>query len=447
MKRQLSLFQRTAFTVAAGLIIFQLIAGVAMFVNLALPLAYRSADDLAGFMVLSARIWTELPPEKRPAFEMELREKYGLTLLQTQTELPEEIGIYPYIRFLRTALAAHLAPNQKLRLSEHAYNYFQVEFNQGGQRLRFEFSEDRVPPRPSWALVWIIIAGIFATIGLAWLLARRVTAPVTLLAEAARQIGLGDRPPHLPETGVAEFAELARTFNETSRQLDARRENQTTLLAGVSHDLRSPLARMKMALGMLAEEYSSPLLVRMERDIAEMDRLIGAQLELARAQEREKAEKTDIDALLIELIDTTEAQSSGRLQLRAEAPNCVAVIAPMALRRCIVNLLDNALRYGGEGGIQVVRRQSNGTIFIGVRDRGLGIPPHLAQTVFRPFYRIESSRNRTTGGSGLGLAITRQLTETHGWQVALKSRRGGGACFWLLIPAFDRDYSSRVISR
>jgi two-component system osmolarity sensor histidine kinase EnvZ len=266
-----------------------------------------------------------------------------------------------------------------------------------------------------------------------------VTAPVAKLAEAARQIGSGNKPPYIPEIGVTEFADLAHIFNETSQQLEARRENQTTLLAGVSHDLRSPLARMKMALGMLGEQCTSPLLVRMERDIAEMDQLIGAQLQLARAQEREAAEKTDIHALLVELLEATEAQAPGRLKLRADHSTCVLTIAPMALRRCISNLLDNALRYAGNGEIQVVCRHVKGAVLIGVRDYGAGIPKALAANVFRPFYRLEASRNRSTGGSGLGLAITRQLAETHGWQVALKSRRHGGACFWLCIPKVDND--------
>jgi two-component system osmolarity sensor histidine kinase EnvZ len=161
--------------------------------------------------------------------------------------------------------------------------------------------------------------------------------------------------------------------------------------------------------------------------------VIGDQLALARAQEAEAAENTDIDALLVDLIKAAEAQAPGRLQLRADSRRCVVAIAPMALRRCIGNLLDNALRYGGEREIHVVRRRIKNMIFIGVLDRGPGIPAHLMEAVFRPFYRIESSRNRSTGGSGLGLAITRQLAETHGWQVALRSRRGGGACIWLLI--------------
>jgi two-component system, OmpR family, osmolarity sensor histidine kinase EnvZ len=431
--KQPSLFKRTAFTVATGLLIFQLTAGIAMFVNLVLPLAQRSANDLADLLVLSARIWSTLPATERPNFVALLREQHALLLLQPDSPLSEEVKFYPYIYFLRAALNKRLGQTQTLHLSEHAHEYFQVEFMQSGTLLRFEFSKSSVPPSPRWALLWIVIAGILATITLAWLLARQVTAPVARLAEAARRIGSGDLPSKLPETGATEFADLARIFNETSRQLQARRENQTTLLAGVSHDLRSPLARMKMALGILAEEYTSPLINRMERDIAEMNKLIGAQLDLARAQERELAQKIDIDALLLELIETAEAQAPGRLQLRIKPPNCTAVVAPMALRRCITNLLDNAIRYSNDHTIKVVRRQIKSKIIIGVRDRGNGIAPDLMAAVFRPFYRIESSRNRNSGGSGLGLAITRQLAETHGWQVMLKARRGGGISAWLLI--------------
>ena len=433
MKERPSFFRRTALTLAVGLLIFQIASGAAMFVNLVLPLAHRSADDLADLLILSAYIWDELPPEKRSAFQVELREKYGLNLQESGASLSDEIGLYPYIRFLRAALTVRLPPGQLLSLSEDAHEHFQVEFTQEGRRLYFEFSKARITPRPSWALIWIAMSGILATLCLAWLLARRVTDPLARLAEAARRIGKGEQAPLLPEQGDAEIADLAHVFNETSRQLQAQRENQITLLAGVSHDLRSPLARMKMALGMLAEEYSSPLLVRMERDIAEMDELIGAQLALARAQEAEAAENTDIDALLVDLIEAADAQAPGRLQLRIDDCRCEAKIAPMALRRCIGNLLGNALRYGGEREIQVIRRRIHKTIFIGVRDRGPGIPLQLREAVFRPFYRMEPSRNRTTGGNGLGLASTRQLAETHGWQVALKSRVGGGTCIWLLI--------------
>jgi two-component system osmolarity sensor histidine kinase EnvZ len=202
----------------------------------------------------------------------------------------------------------------------------------------------------------------------------------------------------------------------------------------VSHDLRSPLGRIKMALGMLDETCPSPLIARMERDIAEMESLIGAQLELARAEEREAAQATDIDALLGELIEATEAQSPGHTHLRADPPACHAEIASWALRRILANLLDNALRYAGPGRLELVRRGCSWGLLSGVRDRGPGIPAGQREAVFRPFFRLDPSRNRATGGSGLGLAIARQLADTQGWRIAIKPHVGGGASIWLAIP-------------
>lgn len=436
MRQSGSLFRRTALTFAAGLLVFQLASGAAVFFYLLSPLAHRSADDLAALVVLSARTWVELPAVARPAFAEELARSHRLTISVSPAPPGTPAGHHPYLNFLRTALASRLdTGNAQLHVSESADGRFHADIPMAGQVLRFSFARDLIAPRPSYALVWSAVAGLLITLILAWLLARRIVAPVARLADAARRIGGDEPPPRLPESGDRELADLARVFNRTAAQLAARRENQNTLLAGVSHDLRSPLARLKMALGMLAEERESPLLERMERDVAEMETLIRTQLELARSREREAATPEDVDALLNELIEAAEAQSPGQTRLRADGPPCRAGIAPLALRRIVGNLLDNALRHGGPGRLQLVRRRCERGIFIGVRDCGPGIPAALRETVFRPFYRLDPSRNRDTGGSGLGLAIARQLAETQGWTLALKPRVGGGVSAWLAIPA------------
>jgi len=434
VKPRNSLFRRTALTVAAGLIVFQLASGAAIFFNIMLPLAHRSADDLAALLVLSARTWVELPAATRPDFEAELKLSHGLDLSEATVPAGDAAGHHPYLNFLRASLTARLDAAPALRVTETADGDFHADIPMAKHVLRFSFSKDLLPQRPVYALAWSFAAGMLVTLVLAWLLARRITAPIARLAEAARQIGSGERPPRLPESGERELAELARIFNQTASQLAARRANQSTLLAGVSHDLRSPLGRIKMALGMLDEERDSPLIARMERDVAEMESLIGAQLELARAEERETAQATDIDALLAELIEATEAQSPGQTRLRADGPPCHAVIAPLALKRILGNLLDNALRYAGPGRLELVRRRCSGGLLIGVRDRGPGIPAEQREAVFRPFYRLDPSRNRATGGSGLGLAIARQLASTQGWHIAVKPRVGGGTSVWLAIP-------------
>lgn len=433
MKLRSSLFRRTVLTVATGLLVFQIASGSAVFFYIAMPLAQRSADDLAALLVLSARTWVELPAATRPAFEEELKLSHDIGLTEAGTPLGNDIKHRPYVDFLRTSLTSRLDSGTALHLSETAEGHLHVDIPMARHVLRFSFAKVLLWPRPSFALAWSIAAGFLVTLITAWLLARRITAPVARLAEAARLIGSGEHPPRLQESGEHELAELAQIFNQTAAQLAARRENQSTLLAGVSHDLRSPLARMKMALGMLAEERTSPLLTRMEHDVVEMETLIGAQLELARSQEREPVQVTDIDALLSELIESAEAQSPSQTYLRTDRPSCHATVAPLALRRILGNFMDNAVRYGGPGRLDLVRRRCADRILIGVRDRGPGIPADLREAVFQPFFRLDPSRNRASGGSGLGLAIARQLAEAQGWTIAIKSRVGGGVSAWLAI--------------
>lgn len=433
MKSGRSLFRRAALTVAAGLLVFQMAAGVALWVNVLAPLAQRSADDFAALLVLAARTWVELPPGTRPAFAAELAASHGLDLAEAPDLREEEVGHHPYLNFVREALTARVEPGTVPSITEAPPGRFHADVPMAGWTLRFSFSKDLVTPRPLRALWWTWAAMLLVTLATAWLLARRVAAPVARLAQAARQIGAGELPRRLPESGDRELADLARAFNETASQLAAERENQATLLAGVSHDLRSPLARLKMALGILGEERSSPLIERMEGDITEMDALISAQLELARAREREDARPTDIDALLAERVDAALSLAPGEFRLQTRGEPCHAAVAPLALKRIVNNLMENALGHGGAKRVDVIRRRYRHAILVGVRDRGPGIPAELREAVFRPFFRLEPSRNRATGGSGLGLAIARQLAETHGWKLAIKPRRGGGTSVWLAI--------------
>lgn len=433
MRRSRSLFRRTALTVAAGLLVFQVTAGLALFVNVLVPLAQRSADDFSALLVLSARTWVELPPGTRPAFSAELASSHGLDVAEAPVPQAEEVGHHPYLNFLREALAPRVDPGTVARVTETPDGRFHADVPMAGRVLRFSFSKDLLTPRPMRAFWWTLAAALLVTLVVAWQLARRVSSPVAQLARAAREIGEGGMPRRLPEAGDRELAELARAFNETAARLAAQRENQATLLAGVSHDLRSPLSRLRMALGILGEERSSPLVAQMEADITEMDALIRAQLELARAREREPVRLTDLDDLLAGRVQAASTLAPGEVRLRTTGGRCRVAVAPVALQRIVNNLVENALAHGGTRRVDVVRRRCRRAIFVGVRDRGPGIPADLREAVMRPFFRLEPSRNRATGGSGLGLAIARQLAETHGWRLAIKSRRGGGTSVWLAI--------------
>ena len=435
MKPRPSLFRRAALSIGTGLLVFQLLSIAAIATWVLMPLEEQSAGDFAALLTLSARTWAELPPETRQAFADELATNHSLELrAATEPAGGDTQHHYMYMRYLEVALVRHADAGVVPRLTETSDRRFHVDYPMAGHALRFSFSYDRLNSKPFRALVVILVTAASVSMVVAWLLARRISGPVQRLAVAARQIGSGERPAELPEDVEQELAVLAHVFNQTSVTLAAQRENQDTLLGGISHDLRSPLARLRMALGMLAEEADSPLVARMESDIEAMDALIGAQLQLARVRQREPAADTEVDALLRELFATVGAAAPGTARLRMTRGTCTARIAPVALRRILTNLIDNASLHASGRPFEVVRRRCARAILIGIRDRGPGIPPSMRESVFRPFVRLEPSRNRATGGSGLGLAIARQIAQTHGWQLALKARVGGGTSFWLAIP-------------
>ena len=191
-----------------------------------------------------------------------------------------------------------------------------------------------------------------------------------------------------------------------------------------------PAARLRLGVEMLVRRPSPELVAQVEGDIEAMDRLIGDVLTLARGFGHEASKRLALADLLADLVRAIPGAAE---RVRVEAPD-IELDAPVgALRRILANLLENALRYGGGQPVTLRAEATAGGCRIGVLDRGPGIPRAEQEAVFRPFYRLESSRSVSTGGSGLGLAIVRQLAAAQGWEVSLQDRPGGGLAIWLRI--------------
>lgn len=433
LSSRLSLTQQNALLLVVFFIAFELVTTVATAYFLMLPLARRSAADLAGLMSLSAQTWSELPPATRPAFEIELMRSHTLAL---RAEPPQVANIpsweEPYLKFLLAALSARtgepLAHSRELIGGEA---WFWVSLPAGGGRLSVGLPYTRIGPRPVHALLVSLAMGVLLTLVAAGWLARRTTRPLQRLEQAVTSLGRGETPAHLPETGPREIAALSRHFNEMARQVEDLLAARTVLLAGVSHDLRTPLARLRLAVEMLVRKPGPELVAQVEHDIEAMDRLIADVLTLARGLGHEAVQPVVLPELLAELVDSTPG-AVGRVQIQSID---LTLEAPAgALRRILANLLENALRYGDGQPVTLKAEVENGCCRIGVLDRGPGIPPEALEAVFRPFFRLEASRSVETGGSGLGLAIVRQLAAAQGWQVTLQARDGGGLVAWLEIP-------------
>ena len=440
--RPMTLAQQNLRWLAALFLGLELVTVVAALVFVLLPLAERSADDLSGLMVLSAQTWIELPVDRRPDFEDELRTRH-LLALRPGMPPPADSGLRHgfYLRFLERALERRLGSPTffSADVGPDGGEWLWTSVAAGGRPIGVGFAYARMKTHPFQALGAALLAGTLGVSLAAWWLARRIAGPVAALEEAAAQLAAGASPALLPETGPRELAQLAGHFNQMALQVRELLDARTTLLAGVSHDLRTPLARMRLALEMLTLKPDAALLARLEADIEEMNGLIGQLLDLARGVGGEPAKRFDLEPWL---------QDRARLhaEAAARAGGAVTVACPAGLRvqaapgllgRVVDNLLGNATRYAPgpvELRAHVTAGRSGEVVRISVLDRGPGIPPDQRAAVWRPFQRVEGSRSPQTGGYGLGLAIVRQLAQTQGWQADLAARQGGGLQASIEVP-------------
>ncbi len=257
---------------------------------------------------------------------------------------------------------------------------------------------------------------------------RRLTRPLASLADAADGLARNLDQKPLDEKGPQEVQRAARSFNAMQRSLKSYLETRAQALAGVSHDLRLPLTRLRLRLEQLPEGESR---AAMQRDIEEMDAMVGGTLDYLRAgADSEQAVKLNLVALLEGLAEDAEA-AGAKVSLHGTAAPLTA--RPQALRRCLANLIDNARRYGG-GEVDVTLADGAASVEIRIEDRGAGIPAEERERVFEPYVRLEASRARHTGGTGLGLAIARAVARAHGGEVTLASRESGGTAAILTLP-------------
>ncbi len=425
-KRGASLFARTAITLALAFILFQAAAFWVVYRTLIVPVAERSADDLAGLIVLSAQTWAELPPNIRPAFERELARRHGLRLQVASDTSAIAPADFPFHRQIEAALSTRLGSAAKLsgRASGAAV---WVDIPAGGHTLEAGFFPDRYAVQPPLAAITLVSIGAFLVLLTALLLVRRITVPLAHAARAAGVVGRGGIPDPLPETGPQELAELARRFNQMAREVHDLLENRTTLLGGISHDLRTPMTRMQLNLELLQTKFDPAKLDRLQRDLAEMNSMISGYLELARSTKPEAMQAIDLNQFLSAMAEKHGAAffSYAPCQIKTSAD---------ALARVLDNLLQNALRYGGETPPTLKLQCSKQQVEILILDNGAGLPEAELEKVFRPFYRVETSRATATGGTGLGLAIVKQLADLNGWQITLQNRPEGGLQARLTLP-------------
>ncbi|MFP4062014.1 MAG: ATP-binding protein [Halochromatium sp.] len=424
-----SLFTRVLLTLVLSFGSFALITFGSALYYVLYPVVQRSTADLAAIIELSARTLSLLPQQARADYQARLLDEYQVRLL-IGSEPPRELDnfFYPYVVRLSQALSRRMGqPVQMQSNLIDGRRWFWVDLETSAGTIWAGIPRDRIGTRPLIGAVVICALAVLLVLVTAAILARRVTAPLTRLARAAEEVAKGRSPKPLPESGPRELANLARQFNETSQQVRELLADRTVLLAGISHDLRTPLTRLRLALEMLPAETDPALSARMQRDIEEMSAQIGQAVELGGTLGAGERHRADLTQLISEVVGNRP-----RILWRPLG-RCIHSVNAPALRRILGNLIENALRYS-TATVEVRLDCRHQTPALFVLDRGPGIPDEEREAVFRPFYRLERSRNRSTGGSGLGLAVARQLAIANAMEIELANRDQGGLIASIRLP-------------
>lgn len=298
-----------------------------------------------------------------------------------------------------------------------------------GQFLRIAILPARstAPPLPADLPLYIALF-LLCIAALVFAVTRMTMLPLRQLANAARELGEDLQRPPLPEQGATEIRQATAAFNAMQARIRQQIQQRTEMLAAITHDLQTPLTRLRLRLEKVSDATLRDKLIE---DLAATQAMVREGLLLARSMDNsEPMQPVDLDSLL-DSVCSDAADAGEDVQLDGQSRMSVQA-RPTALRRCLTNLVDNAVKYGGHARVQVEARGKQAVIR--VIDGGPGIPEDQQARVFDPFYRLENSRSRETGGTGLGLTIARNIVEQHGGTIKLANRAEGGLEVTVVLP-------------
>ena len=352
---------------------------------------------------------------------------YAADFLEDIEPLPQD----PFINLIAQKIRERLGDETIITVNHYDIPGLWISFNVGQDDFWVVIPKIQVDrPFPWHWLGWAAVVGLLSLLG-AYIIAARINRPLNLLVHAAERLRNGEPAPKLPEDSVEELREVSRTFNEMAESLVRLDAERTLLLAGVSHDIRTPLARLRLAVEMLSGGTGDSMKQGMIEDISDMDNIIHQFLDFVRGVEGEPTKMVDINELLRSLAER-QTRAGRNLKLNLTATYYIP-LRPLAMQRLLDNLVGNAYAYA-KGEVEVTSKITADKIIISVLDNGPGIPPEHAERLLRPFERMDSARNKNEGGSGLGLAICNRIAKLHRGSLELINRPQGGLEARLSLP-------------
>lgn len=393
------------------------------------PRARELAQQTVSIVNLVRAALVNANPVLRRDLLIEINEREGIRLAPlTGSEVLEPLPADPVLDLVKSKVRASLGRETRFAYARDQVEGFWVSFHIEEDDYWVMLPRERFEPGLAGTLLVGGLALLALALAGAWLIASMLSRPLGKVAEAARAVGQGQAPVPLEEAGPRELRTVAVAFNRMAGDLAAMERERAMVLAGISHDLRTPLARLRLAVEMSGTDKDT--LAGIAADVEEMDKVIGQFLDFARGQDESRAVQ-DLGALAADLADSYRRRGFDVVARPGEP--VIATVAPKTLRRAVANLVDNALRHAG-GRVEIEVRKEGALLQVDVLDRGPGIPSGEAERLKRPFTRRDESRSGA-GGAGLGLAIVERIAQMHGGSLQLLPRDGGGLLARLELAA------------
>ncbi len=441
-----SLFGRLVLVLITGLIVAQIIATLLSLHERDQALVYFSDQQWAQRDVEAVQLMEILPIAERaqvariltsPRLTVTLADNADATVAGALPLDADAVAFEGQLRELLPRYAVrgyllHVPVQRPVRVASFKLGYrtrsiIEVQIR-GGQWVIFDHLRPLQLAGWPYPLLVDIAVLLTAVILLSLFAVRWMTRPLSVLSAAADELGRDIRRSPVPERGPVEVRRAARAFNEMQTRLVRYVEDRTRLLTAISHDLKTPITRMRLRAELLEDETLKGKLVR---DLQDMENMTNATLDFLRGLEmNETSQPIDLMALL-ESVQLDAVETGQPVSLQGNVSHFFAG-RPQALRRCLENLIGNAVRYGKRAAISV--EDGGATITIRVRDAGKGIPENQLEKVFEPYYRLEEARSQAGGGTGLGLGIARNIAVLHGGTLTLRNHPEGGLEAVLKLP-------------
>ena len=421
-------FYRSLIIVATPIILLQIIITVVFFDSLWIKANKGMTRSLVGEVKTMFDIYKNSQPNKQKMIIDLYNENFDFVIVLKENEILPKTKTERWFSPMDRSLRRELKPIFRLMYWFDTTKYEQlvdlrIKYKTG--ILQIFFPKHRIAPSSARIFaLWITLPGFFLIL-VAIVFLKNQTRPIVRLAKAAEKFGKGESINEFRPSGAKEIRQAGYEFDKMRKRITIHLNQRSEMLSGISHDLRTPLTRLKLQLAFIKQQE---LAKKMGDDIEEMERMLNEYLEFARHQKSEKSEIVNINFLIENIIKKYDGK---KINLQLEQ-NVEINIRTNSIKRCLINLIDNALSYGQK--VEVLTMKKMNSIVILVDDDGPGIPEKEYQNVMKPFYRIDKSRGQNKAGVGLGLSIANDIIRSHGGNISFEKSPLSGLRVKVSLP-------------